>query len=161
MPPMDQLLLLPLFLVLAANNVAAGVGPRPVPMPWPEQFHAVLLTNFSASGGRLELIDVYYDWPRGRSLNVVRGQLSGEPVYNVEWVNGSSYLFDNSASSSSCTATWHPVGVLPPNWIDTAAYLGRETVDGFDCHVWGQRFFVRYYQEVATGRPVAWNFVGS
>jgi hypothetical protein len=55
----------------------------------------------------------------------------------------------------------HRVGVLPPDWVDDAAYLGRDTVDGFECHVWSHPFFVRYYQDVATGRPVFWNFVGS
>lgn len=162
---MEQLLLP--FLLLAAGAAAAnatpcgGTGGAPARTPWPEQFHAVLLTNLTESGGQLEVIDVYYDWPRGRSLNVVRGQLAGEPLYNVEWVNGSSYLFNRSLVPSSCVATWHPVGVLPPDWIDGAAYLGRETVDGFDCHVWSHPFFLRYYQDVATGRPVFWNFVGS
>ncbi|TVU41261.1 hypothetical protein EJB05_14764, partial [Eragrostis curvula] len=120
----------------------------------------VVLFRFKNSSWRLELIELYYDWPRGRNLNVVRGQLSaaGEPFYNVEWVNGSSYLFD----AASCVATWHPVGILPPDWVDGAAYLGRDDVDGFDCHVWSYHpFFVTYYEDVATGRPVYWNFTGA
>jgi hypothetical protein len=155
----QHLMLFPLlsFFLLAANVETAAAAA--VPTPWPEQFHAVLLTNLTGNGGQLELIDVYYDWPRGRTLNVVRSQLSSEPLYNVEWVNGSSYLF--ASSSASCTATWHRVGVLPPDWAHDAAYLGRGTVDGFECHVWSHPFFVRYYQDVATGRPVFWNFVGS
>ncbi|TVU41272.1 hypothetical protein EJB05_14775, partial [Eragrostis curvula] len=162
MPPTEQFLLLSLFLVLLAAGVANVVVETSLPVPtrWPEQFHAVLLTNITESGGRLELIELYYDWPRGRNLNVVRGQLSaaGEPLYNVEWVNGSSYLFD----AASCVATWHPVGILPPDWVDDAAYLGRDAVDGFECHVWSYHpFFVTYYEDVATGRPVYWNFAGA
>ncbi|KAL6647322.1 hypothetical protein ACP70R_014759 [Stipagrostis hirtigluma subsp. patula] len=174
MPPPPPLLLLPVLLLAAASAAdatvtqpslatAAGAGdggpPPPVPTPWPEQFHAVVLSNLTASGGRLQLIDLYYDWPHGRNLNVVRDQLSGEPVYNVEWANGSSYLFD--AAASSCRSTWHPVGILPPDWIAGAAYLGRDAADGFDCHVWSNLFFRRYYEDVATGRPVRWNFNGA
>ncbi|XP_062188922.1 uncharacterized protein At4g14100-like [Phragmites australis] len=153
--PMPSLLLL-LPLLLAATTTNAKVTP-PVPTPWPEQFHAVVFTNHTESGGRLQLIDLYYDWPRGRDLNVLRDQLSVEPLYNVEWTNGTSYLFD----SASCRTMRFPVGLLPPDWLaNGAVYLGREAADGFDCHVWTNFVFVRYYADVATGRPVRWNFNG-
>jgi len=77
--------------------------PSPVPPatpPWPEQFHAVVITNMSARGGGLQLIDLYYDWPRGRDLNIVRDQLSREPQWNVEWANGTAFLFDAASSST-------------------------------------------------------------
>ncbi|CAD6220748.1 unnamed protein product [Miscanthus lutarioriparius] len=114
--------------------------PSPVPPatpPWPEQFHAVVITNLSARGGGLQLIDLYYDWPRGRDLNIVRDQLSREPQWNFA------------------------VGLLPPDWkARGTAYLGRDRVDGFDCHVWSNFVFARYYEDVATGLPVSWNFNG-
>jgi len=160
-------MLLPLLLLLlaagsfsAANakstapSAAAG-SPAPVPTPWPEQFHAVVFTNLTESGGRLQLIDLYYDWPKGRNLNLIQNQLSGDPTYDVEWTNGTSYYFD----SGSCRTMRFPVGLLPPDWLaDGAVYLGREHVDGFDCHLWTKVDFVWYYEEVATGRPVRWNF---
>jgi len=162
-------MLLPLLLLLlllaagsfsAANakstapSAAAG-SPAPVPTPWPEQFHAVVFTNLTESGGRLQLIDLYYDWPKGRNLNLIHNQLSGDPTYDVEWTNGTSYYFD----SGSCRTMRFPVGILPPDWLaDGAVYLGREHVDGFDCHLWTKVDFVWYYEEVATGRPVRWNF---
>ncbi|XP_062190349.1 uncharacterized protein At4g14100-like [Phragmites australis] len=168
-PPPPPLLLLPLLLaaavastnakitspsVTATVGVGAG-GPPPVPTPWPEQFHAVVFTNLTESGGRLQLIDLYYDWPGGRNLNLIRDQLSGDPLYDVEWTNGTSYYFD----SASCRTVRFPVGLLPPDWLAAGAvYLGREAIDGFDCHVWTKVDFVWYYEEVATGRPVRWNF---
>ncbi|ONM52038.1 hypothetical protein ZEAMMB73_Zm00001d019057 [Zea mays] len=127
--------------------------------PWPDQFHAVVVTNLSARGGGLQLIDLYYDWPRGRDLNIVRDQLSGERrwSWNVEWSNGTAFLFD----SASCRTFQFAVGLLPPDWkARGAAYLGRDRVDGFDCHVWSNFVFARYYEDVATGRPVSWNFNG-
>ncbi|KAL6647550.1 hypothetical protein ACP70R_014987 [Stipagrostis hirtigluma subsp. patula] len=164
-PP--SFLLLPLLLRLSAAVSAANAaatlpsvgtgtgGPAPVPTPWPEQFHAVMFTNLTESGGRLQLIDLYYDWPGGRNLNLIRDQLTGDPLYDVEWTNGTSYIFD----SSSCRTIRFPVGILPPDWLAAGAvYLGRESVDGFDCHVWTKVDFIWYYEDVATGRPVRWNF---
>uniref|UniRef100_A0A0A9E341 Uncharacterized protein n=1 Tax=Arundo donax TaxID=35708 RepID=A0A0A9E341_ARUDO len=168
-PPPPLLLLLPLLLlatVAVANakitppHIASAAdgsasGHTPVPTPWPEQFHAVVFTNLTESGGRLQLIDLYYDWPGGRNLNLIRDQLSGDPLYDVEWTNGPSYIFD----SASCRTIRFPVGILPPDWLTAGAvYLGRESVDGFDCHVWTKVDFVWYYEDVATGRPVRWNF---
>jgi hypothetical protein len=114
------------FLLLTANVETAAAAA--VPTPWPEKFHAVLLTNLTGNGGQLELIDVYYDWPRGRTLNVVRGQLSGEPLYNVEWVNGSSYLF----ASSSCTAwaSCRPTGSTTPPTSAATPSTGSSAMSG-------------------------------
>ncbi|NP_001143658.1 uncharacterized protein LOC100276381 precursor [Zea mays] len=161
-PPPSSLVVLPLLLPLllaavshATANAAGAGAPPPVPTPWPEQFHAVVFTNLTESGGRLQLIDLYYDWPRGRNLNLIRDQLSSDPLYDVEWTNGTSYFFD----SGSCRTMRFPVGILPPDWLAAGAvYLGREHVDGFDCHLWTKVDFVWYYEEVATGRPVRWNF---
>ncbi|KQK20500.1 uncharacterized protein At4g14100 [Brachypodium distachyon] len=158
-PPAPLLLLLPLLAITAGaalSNPAATTteAPPPVPTPWPEQFHAVMFTNLTESGGRLQLIDLYYDWPRGRNLNLIRSQLSGDPKYDVEWTNGTSYIFD----SASCRTIKFAVGILPPDWLRGAVYLGRETTDGFDCHVWTKVDFIWYYEDVVTHRPVRWNF---
>ncbi|CAL5089018.1 unnamed protein product [Urochloa decumbens] len=156
------LLLLPAFLATAA---ASGTPPATPPMtPWPEQYHAVLATNLTARGGRLEVFDTYYDWHRGGDLTRVREQLAGgDPPAQiiVQWANGTAYQFD--AGSRSCrTFQFATGGLLPPDWKKAhgAAYLGRARADGFDCHVWSNRLFARYYEDVATGRPVAWKFTG-
>ncbi|XP_015695344.1 uncharacterized protein At4g14100-like [Oryza brachyantha] len=154
---MPLLLLLPLLAAAAVASPLAGgaAAPTPIPTPWPDQFHAVVLTNLTESGGRLQLIDLYYDWPGGRNLNLIRGQLSGDPTYDVEWTNGTSFFFD----SASCRTKLFPVGLLPPDWlVDGAVYLGRHAVGGFDCHVWTKVDFVWYYEDVVTHRPVRWNF---
>ncbi|KAG8080976.1 hypothetical protein GUJ93_ZPchr0007g3715 [Zizania palustris] len=158
MPPL--LLLLALLAATPLSGAAAagfggGGDPPPTPTAWPEQFHAVVFTNLTESGGRLQLIDLYYDWPRGRNLNIIRNQLSGNPLYDVEWNNGTSYYFD----SASCRTVRFPVGLLPPDWLaNGAVYLGREKVDGFDCHIWTKVDFIWYYEDVVTHRPVRWNF---
>ncbi|CAM0153262.1 unnamed protein product [Urochloa decumbens] len=165
-PPMwPLLLLLPAFLAATAAD-ASGIPPAAPPMtPWPERYHAVLVTNLTARGGRLEVFDTYYDWARGGDLTRVREQLAGggdPPARIVQWANGTAYQID--AAASSCRAFQFATGgLLPPDWKKAragAAYLGRARADGFDCHVWSNRLFARYYEDVATGRPVAWKFTG-
>ncbi|EEE66717.1 hypothetical protein OsJ_23392 [Oryza sativa Japonica Group] len=81
--------------------------------------------------------------------------LSGDPTYDVEWTNGTSYFFN----ATSCRTKLFPVGLLPPDWLAAGAvYLGRETVAGFDCHLWTKVDIVWYYEDVVTHRPVRWNF---
>ncbi|CAN6165425.1 unnamed protein product [Urochloa humidicola] len=154
-PPMWPLLLLP-FLLAAAANAASGGDTPPVPppmTPWPDQYHAVLVANLTARGGRLEVFDIYYDWRRGGDVNRVREQLSdGEPQQAqnvVQWANGTAYQFD----AASCRTYQFDTGLLPPDWK-------KARVDGFDCHVWSNHLFARYYEDVDTGRPVAWKFIG-
>jgi hypothetical protein len=105
--------------LIAAGNAkttplsVAAPAPLSVAAPWPEQFHAVVITNHTARGGRLQQIDIYYDWPCGRVLNIIRDQLDsggGEPpLRDVQWTNGTSFLFD----SVSCRTYRYPVGLLP------------------------------------------------
>nr|CAB3452205.1 unnamed protein product [Digitaria exilis] len=131
-----RLPLLTLLLLATAAAAAVGVGPSPPPAtttPWPEKFHAVVVTNLTGSGGRLQKIDIYYDWPRGSALNVIRNQLAGDPLRDVQWKKKAGR--DGGGG---------------------AAYLGRKHVDGFDCHVWSNFVFERYFEDVVTGFPVAW-----
>ena len=159
------LLQLQLLLIAAAATTAAAASSATTPdgpAPWPEQFHAVLFTNLTnvsiaSSGPPLRLHDLYYDWPRRRNLNLIRYQLSGDPLYDVEWNNGTSFYFD----SATCRTLQFPVGVHRPGWIAEggAVYLGRETTGGIDCHVWGKADFIVYYEDALTRRPVRWNFI--
>ncbi|RLN34508.1 uncharacterized protein C2845_PM03G22240 [Panicum miliaceum] len=100
---------------------------------------------------------MYYAWPRGWGSNAIRDQLSAAaaagPLLDVQWANGTSYLFD----VASCRTFRFAVGLLPPDWkARGAAYLRRDRVNGFDCHVRSNFLFARYYEDAATGRPVAW-----
>lgn len=167
-PPPPLLLLLLLFAVAVAAATAAEADPSPsAATPWPERFHAVLFTNLTnyssaSTGPPLRITDLYYDWPRRRTLHVVRYQLSAadDPLRDVEWNNGTSFYFDSSA----CRVERFPVGVLPPWWLSGvgggAEYAGRAVAGGIDCHVWKKAGFIVYYEEASTGRPVRWDFVG-
>ncbi|PKA56872.1 Uncharacterized protein AXF42_Ash002175 [Apostasia shenzhenica] len=135
-------------------GVSAAQTSAPTPRPWPLQFHAKLFMNYS---GELSVVDLWYDWPNARNLHIIQPQL-GELLYDVEWSNGTSFYFSPSDSSPRCRTVHFDVGILRPDWLDGAAYLGRRVVDGFLCNVWEKLGFIWYYEDVSTRRPVHWVF---
>ncbi|KAL5549025.1 hypothetical protein UlMin_004256 [Ulmus minor] len=127
----------------------------PTPSPWPEQFHALLYTNLS-SFPRLQISDFWYDWPRGRNVYIQQKQL-GALMYNVEWDNGTSFYY-TLGEAGSCRVVNYEVGIPRPDFLDGAEYLGTQVTDGFLCNVWEKVGFIWYYEDVATRRPVKWDF---
>lgn len=140
-----------LFLLLVAPIVASAAAESPTPAPWPLQFHSLLFMNYS---GSLSLIDLWYDWTNGRNFNIIQDQL-GSVLYDLEWNNGTSFFYSLD-STKQCSSAQLEVGILRPNWLDGAEYLGQETVDGFLCNVWQKVHFLWYYEDVVTKRPVHW-----
>lgn len=126
----------------------------PIPAPWPEQFHSILFMNDSK--GSLQKVDLWYDWPRGRNFNIIQYQL-GKLLYDLEWDNGTSYIYTLD-SNRECKVLHFPVGILRPNWLDGATYLGQKYMDGFLCNVWEKVDFIWYYEDVVSKRPVYWAF---
>ncbi|KAK3183281.1 hypothetical protein Dsin_030567 [Dipteronia sinensis] len=81
----------------------------------------------------------------------------GTLKYDLEWTNGTSYVYTLD-SNKECRVLHFSVGILRPNWLDGATYLGQEHVDGFLCNVWTKVDFILYYEDVVTKRPVHWVF---
>ncbi|XP_039068871.1 uncharacterized protein At4g14100-like [Hibiscus syriacus] len=127
--------------------------PNPIPTPWPPQFHSILVMNNS---GIHELIDLWYDWPNGRNFNIIQHQL-GNVLYDLEWNNGTSFFYTLD-SSKTCSSVQLEVGILRPDWLDGATYLGQRQADGFVCNVWEKADFITYFEDVVTKRPVLWIF---
>lgn len=142
----------PVLLLLFSISIPSSSTPTPT--PWPLQFHALLFMNYS---GALSMIDLWYDWPNGRNFNIIQDQLGGPPLYDLEWNNGTSFFYTLS-SPLSCRSAQLDVGILRPNWLSGATYLGQEYVDGFLCNAWTKVDFIWYYEDVATKRPVRWVF---
>lgn len=141
------------------EHAAAAAAEEEVPKPkaWPLQFHSILVMNYS---GEVQIIDLWYDWPNGRNLNLIQKQL-GEALHDVEWNNGTSFFYtldDDKENPGTCRSAQLEVGILRPNWLDGATYLGRRSVDGFLCNVWEKADFITYYEDVVTQRPVHWVF---
>ncbi|KAA8529970.1 hypothetical protein F0562_034426 [Nyssa sinensis] len=139
--------------VVAAAAASSNSTADPTPTPWPHQFHSILFMNYT---GSLQLIDLWYDWPKGRNFNIIQDQL-GKLLYDLEWNNGTSFFYTLD-SSKECRTAQLEVGILRPNWLDGANYLGQQHVDGFLCNVWEKVDFIWYYEDVVTKRPVHWLF---
>lgn len=59
---------------------ATSLTVPPEPPVWPETFHAVAVQNRS---GSLALVDLYYEWQKGRNANLIHSQL-GTTLYDIE-----------------------------------------------------------------------------
>lgn len=143
-----------IFLVTFIVFHAESKSSDPTPQPWPLQFHSRQIMNDSE--GVLQLADLWYDWPNGRNFNIIQNQL-GALTYDLEWDNGTSYFYTLD-SDQICRTHQFPVGILRPNWLDGAKYLGQKYVDGFLCNVWEKLDFNWYYEDVVTKKPVYWEF---
>nr|XP_043613949.1 uncharacterized protein At4g14100-like [Erigeron canadensis] len=152
-PHILLLLLLFTFTILSASPITNASAPPPTPTTWPDQFHSILVMNKS---GILELIDLWYDWTNGRNFNIIQHQL-GNVLYDLEWNNGTSFYYTLD-DDKICSSAQLEVGILRPNWLDGATYVGQRKVDGFDCYVWEKADFITYYEDVVTRRPVHWVF---
>jgi len=130
------------------DAIRATLKAEPQPPVWPDVFHALL---FQTRNGTSSLVDLYYDFLRGRNANLIRKQLAeeGETLYDIEYNNHTSFYFTRPSSSSSssddddekrnkkigtCKSVAFPVGILPPNWLEGARYLGTSIENGFECH---------------------------
>ncbi|XP_059641259.1 uncharacterized protein At4g14100-like [Cornus florida] len=125
----------------------------PIPAAWPHQFHSLIFMNNS---GTLQMVDLWYDWTGGRNFNIIQYQL-GKLLYDLEWDNGTSYIYTLD-SNRECRVLNFSVGILRPNWLQGANYLGQQYRDGFLCNVWEKVDFIWYYEDVITKRPVSWIF---
>ncbi|XP_022738252.1 uncharacterized protein At4g14100-like [Durio zibethinus] len=147
----------PIFIFLAYISfhlsLIASKTKDTTPAVWPLQFHSILFMNNS---GTLQKVDLWYDWPNGRNFNIIQNQL-GKLTYDLEWDNGTSYIYTLD-SNKECRVLHFDVGILRPNWLDGANYLGQQEKDGFLCNVWEKVDFIWYFEDVITKRPVFWAF---
>lgn len=144
-----------LLLIVTLLSSASNLIAEPIPATWPKQFHSVLFMNRS---GSLQKVDLWYDWFNGRNFNIIQYQLNDVVTYDLEWNNGTSFFYTMHPSDSHCEVAHVEVGILRPNWLDGATYLGQQRVDNFLCNVWEKVEFIVYYEDVLTRRPVKWIF---
>ncbi|KAL1301262.1 hypothetical protein HN51_045928 [Arachis hypogaea] len=154
--PMSSLFFLLLLLLLLPPSLSmASKPPPPTPSEWPLQFHSLIWYNRT---GVLQKVELWYDFINGRNLNIIEEQLTNHVLYDVEWDNGTSFYYTLDPYQRECDVKHFPVGILRPNWLHGATYLGQRMVDNFLCNVWEKVHFIRYYEHVATKRPVKWVF---
>jgi hypothetical protein len=108
------------------------------------------------SDTRIKLSDNWYDWPKGRNVNIYQNQL-GDVLYDIEWQNGTTFYY-TLGPNGTCDVADYGVGIPRPDFLDGAVYLGTQITDGFLCNVWEKVDFIWYYEDVASKRPVRWDF---
>lgn len=147
------------------EEAAAEEDPPSAPS-WPMVFHASIV---QFRNGTSSLVDLFYDWPKGRNANLIRRQLEDDKnvLFDLEYNNGTSFYFDRSKGpeGGSCRTVDMPVGILTPDWLAGARYLGTSVVNGFECHGWAKGEgrpatldFVSYFARISDGAPVRWTF---
>lgn len=145
--------------ILNLDTVSLSSSP-PSPPFWSSNFHARMSQE---RNGSLAITDLYYDFPRGRNINLIQGQHKAA-LWDNERGNGSTYYY--TPEKKQCKCIQMPAGLLRPDWLQGAVYNGTESIDNFDCHVWSQGdaipphtgYFVTYYEDVQTRFPVRWVF---
>ncbi|KAK4371858.1 hypothetical protein RND71_007242 [Anisodus tanguticus] len=152
--PSAVLPVLAAILISHFSDGSSAAKSDPNPAPWPHQFHSLLFVNYT---GSLSLIDLWYDWTNGRNFNIIQDQL-GKLLYDLEWNNGTVFRYTLDDDKEECSSSLIDVGILRPNWLDGATYLGQQFVDGFQCNVWQKVDFIWYYEDAVTKRPVHWVF---
>ncbi|RZC62166.1 hypothetical protein C5167_023922 [Papaver somniferum] len=141
------------ILILFLTNFSFSQSTYPTPTPWPPQFHSIMIYNTS---GTNQIFDLWYDYPNGRNFNIIQNQL-GELLYDLEWNNGTKFVYTLDANKK-CKTVKVGFGILTPDWLHGANYLGQRRMDGFLCNVWEKVDFIWYYEDVVTKRPVHWAF---
>ncbi|XP_039043061.1 uncharacterized protein At4g14100-like [Hibiscus syriacus] len=99
---------------------------------------------------------MWYDWPKGRNFYPRQQQL-GHYIYEVEW-NNRTTLYYTLAINGTCDAIDFGIGIPWPDFLDGANYVGTQLKDGFLSNVWEKVDFIWHCEDVATRRPVRWDF---
>ncbi|XP_074295220.1 uncharacterized protein At4g14100-like [Silene latifolia] len=157
-------IVIPLIIMLVVTTITSGSvtelafsKDEPTPRNWPEKFHALLVMNYTDTN-MLVVNNLWYDWQNGLNVQLMQHQ-QGKLVHAVSWNNGTSFYFTlRSDRIIECIPHEFGVGILRPNFLEGANYLGQVQIDGFLCNLWEKEEFIWYYEDVVTKRPIHWLF---
>eukprot|EP00903_Cladosiphon_okamuranus_P014558 g13504.t1 len=125
-------------LLSAARAAAAVAEDAPSPPIWPGRFHAMMSHVIKQNYG---VVDLWYDYAAGRNLNVIQTQGGEEdgPLFDNERANGTTYYYyPAKAKAKYCNPVDFGVGIIKPDWLKGATYLGEEECGIYQCHKWEQ-----------------------
>ena len=156
----QQLLAMCRMSILVFCIAMSSVAAVPTPQLWPALLKADLRQNRS---GALANVTLCYDFAGGRNLNVIDNSAApgGSVLYDNERANGSTYYY--SRHPPGCKVIAMGVGLLRPDWLRGATYIGPGYGDT-DCFTQGESPsnasvpFLTYCQSQADGLPRYWTF---
>eukprot|EP00756_Hemistasia_phaeocysticola_P035093 Hpha_TRINITY_DN16560_c3_g4::TRINITY_DN16560_c3_g4_i1::g.133726::m.133726 len=147
------------FGVLAAfaGVAAATVCGSDTPPIWPPRFKLVQRkVPDNATLGNSTTV-TYYDWERGANLILITPDADpGAVLWDLELNTHHSFYF--YPSTNSCTPLTMPVGILRPDWLANATFLGPSIRNARRVLGWTKVDFIDYYADADTCEPVSWYF---
>lgn len=126
------------------------------PPVWPEQF-TIVQRKVPVDGGDSASVVTYYDYKAKANLLLITPDANASDVlFDLELDSGDSYYY--RPGRRSCRKIEMPVGILRPDWLANATYLGPRTVNGRATLAWTKADFIDYYADAETCEPVRWYF---
>mmetsp|Transcript_55490 Transcript_55490/g.119776 ORF Transcript_55490/g.119776 Transcript_55490/m.119776 type:complete len:207 (-) Transcript_55490:81-701(-) len=130
------------------------------PPTWPVRFRAEqrrVPTSDPNCEANCSNVTTYYDWERQANLIIDQPDFGKDgPLWDLELGNHSSYYVH--PLKETCMYMHFQVGILRPDWLQNATYMGKSTIQGVSVHGWTKVDFIDYYASVEDCSPVSWYF---
>lgn len=146
-----------------ASFVAEASAACPIEPPvWPQRFKAfqrkIPDDDLNCSRGTCSNVTTYYDWVLQANLIIDSPDTPTDEgtLWDLELGNRHSYYFHPAANK--CMFHEFPVGILRPDWLKGASYLGESVIRGRHVHGWTKVDFIDYYNDANDCSPVSWHF---
>eukprot|EP01147_Barroeca_monosierra_P008280 gene8279-854_t len=129
------------------------------PPVWPDRLHMELVTT---RGGNLSLDSLYYDWTIKKNFILIRHQQPVPDTYDLQVESGDTYYYNPTLKT--CNVIHMPVGILRPDWLHGASFIGHRKIHNIRCNCWNQtwdsnpKHDLTYCSEEETDRPIQWTF---
>ena len=99
----------------------------------------------------------YYDFEHGANLiQITSDDDPAAVLWDLELNSHHSYYF--TPSERSCQKMRFPVGILRPDWLANATFLGKSVRNGRPVLGWTKVDFIDYYADAESCEPVSWYF---
>lgn len=109
----------------------------------------------AGQAGPGETLVTWYDFQRGANLIQISPDANNSDVtWDLELDNHHSYYYQ--PARRHCMEIDMPVGILRPDWLLGAEFLGTRVVNGQQTVAWTKADFIDYYADPVTCEPVAW-----
>ena len=132
----------------------------PEPPVWPARFRlAQRRIPDDPTAGNASTV-TYYDSIAGANLILITPDANKSDVlWDLELNTKKSFYF--TPARRTCQRMSFPVGILRPDWLANASYLGITAcpyAKSKRCSAWTKAQFIDYYADLKTCEPVAWYF---
>ncbi|KAL3904558.1 MAG: hypothetical protein SGPRY_011241, partial [Prymnesium sp.] len=146
-------------LVALPSLLAVSLACGPTPPVWPLQFMLVQRKVAHAHTAQQNAsVVTWYDHINGANLlQIAPENNSSDVLWDLELNTHSSFYF--TPSRRTCKRMHFPVGVLRPDWLSNATFLGTRTFQGRSVLAWTKVDFIDYFADPVTCEPASFNTV--